>query len=81
MSWSWYAATDDIDDSGFGVTSAGMTLNLNGMGSVKLAQDAASSLGAMDDVMPSAYEEAWDGITSGVQRLDGVSDGSYLKYY
>ncbi len=80
MSWSMYAATDDIDDSGFSVTSSAMTLNLNGLGSIHLNQDAGSPTSSADDKMPSAYEETWDGITTGLHRVDGVADGSILRY-
>jgi hypothetical protein len=78
--WSAYAATDDFDDAGFSITSSGMTLNLTGMGSVNLGQDSGGAVSPLDDKMPSAYEETWDGITTGLHRVDGIADGSILKY-
>jgi len=78
--WSAFAATDDFDDAGFSITSSGMTLNLTGMGSINLGQDSGGAVSPLDDKMPSAYEETWDGITTGLHRVDGVADGSVLKY-
>ena len=74
--WSAFAATDDFDDSGFSITSSGMTLNLTGMGSVNLGQDSGGAVSPLDDKIPSAYEETWDGITTGLHRVDGVADGA-----
>ena len=76
-SWSYFAATNDLNDSGFNMTSAGFSMNMDTLGTVRLSQKA-SPLGAIDDITPNAYEEAWDGLTGtgSVNLVGGIGGGA-----
>jgi len=76
-SWSYYAATNDLVDGGFNMTSAGFSMNMDTLGTVRLSQKA-SPLGAIDDITPNAYEEAWDGLTgaASVNLVGGIGGGA-----
>jgi outer membrane protein OmpU len=59
-----------------------ITLTLGEMGSVNFNGSGGSlAMGAVDDVMPNAYEESWD-IVAGADAnvINGVSGASSLKY-
>ena len=43
------------------------------------AKDGSSALGAVDDVMPTAYEEPWFGVTSPT-KVDGKAGASMFQY-
>jgi hypothetical protein len=78
--WSYGTQTGDLTDTGFTVSSSNMHLTMPGIGKLSISKDSSTPVMSMDDVMPSAYEEAWDGLTSSVQRVDGIGDGSVLVY-
>ena len=65
--------TAGMDDFAVNVSSDGMgTITLYGLG-------GSSALGAVDDVMPTAYEEPWFGVTSPT-KVDGAAAANMLKY-
>ena len=52
----------------------------DGMGTITFhALDGSSALGAVDDVMPSAYEEPWFGVTSPT-KIDGKAYAGLFQY-
>jgi len=69
--WSYFAATNDLNDSGFNMTSAGFSMTMDTLGTIELRQKA-SPIGALDDITPNAYEESWDGLT-GTGNQDFIS--------
>jgi len=65
--------TAGMDDFAINVGSEGMgTITLYGLG-------GSSALGAVDDVMPTAYEEPWFGVTTPT-LVNGVAAANMLKY-
>jgi len=74
-SWTYFAATNDFNDSGFNMTSAGVALNMDALGTIELRQKA-SPVGARDDKTPNAYEESWDGISGGLDLAAGIGGGA-----
>ena len=62
-----------MDDYAVNVSSDGMgTITLYGLG-------GSSALGAVDDVMPTAYEEPWFGVTSPT-KVDGNGANNMFTY-
>ena len=62
-----------LDDMSISVsTDTGGTFTLHG-------KDGSSALGAKDDVMPTAYEEPWFGVTSPT-KVDGKAANNMLEY-
>ena len=62
-----------LDDMSISVsTDTGGTFTLHG-------KDGSSALGAKDDVMPTAYEEPWFGVTSPT-KVDGKSGNGMWQY-
>ena len=46
-------------------SSSQVTLGMGSLGAVRLNHIGGSSANAIDDVMPSAYQETWDGLSDG----------------
>jgi len=62
-----------LDDYSVSISTDGMgTLTFHGL-------DGSSALGAVDDVMPSAYEEPWFGVTSPT-KVDGLAYDDMFQY-
>ena len=62
-----------LDDYSVSISTDGMgTLTFHGL-------DGTSALGAVDDVMPTAYEESWFGVTSPT-KVDGKSYDDMFQY-
>jgi len=59
-----------------------ITFTLNEMGSINFNGSGGSlAMGAVDDVMPSAYEESWDVVTGAdANVINGVSGAGSIKY-
>ena len=88
-----YTASGEMDN-GFGVTlyiagkdnfaagssSASLTIDMNDMGKVIFDQGTGSGLDAIDDKMPTANEEVWDGITGSATGLVGFGNSGKLSY-
>ena len=47
-------------------TSSQMTLGMGSLGTVQFNNIAGSKANGIDDVMPAAYNETWDGLSTGV---------------
>ena len=62
-----------LDDMSISISTGDMgTITLHG-------KDGSSALGAVDDVMPTAYEEPWFGVTSPT-KVDGKAGASMFQY-
>ena len=46
-------------------SSSQVTLGMGSLGAVRLNHNGGSSANAIDDVMPNAYQETWDGLSDG----------------
>ena len=57
-----------------------ISISTDAMGTVTLhGKDGSSALGAVDDVMPTAYEEPWFGVTTPT-KVDGKAGANMLEY-
>jgi outer membrane protein OmpU len=64
---------DNLDDTS-------VSISTDSMGTVTFhAMDGSSALGAVDDVMPTAYEEPWFGVTS-PSKIDGTAADGLFQY-
>jgi outer membrane protein OmpU len=62
-----------LDDYSVSIATEGMgTITFHGL-------DGSSALGAVDDVMPTAYEEPWFGVTS-PSKVDGKAYDDMFQY-
>ena len=62
-----------LDDYSVSIATDGMgTITFHGL-------DGTSAMGAVDDVMPTAYEESWFGVTSPT-KVDGKSYDDMFQY-
>jgi outer membrane protein OmpU len=62
-----------LDDYSVSISTEGMgTITFHGL-------DGSSALGAVDDVMPTAYEEPWFGVTS-PSKVDGKAYDDMFQY-
>ena len=57
-----------------------VSISTDSMGTITFhAMDGSSALGAVDDVMPTAYEEPWFGVTS-PSKIDGTAGDGLFQY-
>ena len=64
---------DNLDDTSVSISTDSMgTITFHGF-------DGSSALGAVDDVMPTAYEEPWSFVTS-PSKIDGTSAANMFQY-
>lgn len=65
----------DEGDDGEGLDNHSLTLDTNGSGVIKFVGHGGTSVvGAMDDKMPTAYEEAWDAVSGADADVVNGSD-------
>ena len=72
---------DESDDGA--IDNHSITIDTNGSGTITYAGHGGSSvLGGMDDKTPTAYEEAWDGLTqTGTDSvINGYSGNDLVRY-
>jgi len=67
---SYFMSVDT--DAALANTSSQMKLGMGSLGSLHLNNKAGSKANAIDDVMPAAYQETWDGLTA------ASSNGSFF---
>mgnify|MGYP001301161453 FL=1 len=73
MSLYFELDNDNLDDTSVSISTDSMgTITFHGF-------DGSSALGAVDDVMPTAYEEPWFGVTS-PSKIDGTSGANMFQY-
>jgi outer membrane protein OmpU len=64
---------DNLDDTSVSISTDSMgTITFHGF-------DGSSALGAVDDVMPTAYEEPWSFVSS-PSKIDGTSGANMFQY-
>ena len=73
MSLYFELDNDNLDDTSVSISTDSMgTITFHGF-------DGSSALGAVDDVMPTAYEEPWSVVTS-PSKIDGTSAANMFQY-
>ena len=73
MSVSQVIDNGTLDDMSISISTDAMgTITFHG-------KDGSSALGAVDDVMPTAYEEPWFGVTS-PSKVDGKAGADMFQY-
>ena len=73
MSLYFELDNDNLDDTSVSISTDSMgTITFHGF-------DGSSALGAVDDVMPTAYEEPWFGVTS-PSKIDGTAADGLFQY-
>ena len=73
MSLYFELDNDNLDDTSVSISTDSMgTITFHGF-------DGSSALGAVDDVMPTAYEEPWSFVTS-PSKIDGTSGANMFQY-
>jgi len=63
-------------------SNSNVTLTMGGLGSLNINQgDSGNGIDAMDDKMPTAWEEPWGmGLGTGVQLVSGVGTSDNVQY-
>ena len=74
MSWTYNM---DISE-GFAIATKTLSLNMDSMGTLNLS-DSNSAAAGIDDVVPTAWEESWDGASFGPD-LAGLDNGAGLAW-
>jgi outer membrane protein OmpU len=73
MSLYFELDNDNLDDTSVSISTDSMgTITFHGF-------DGSSALGAVDDVMPTAYEEPWSFVSS-PSKIDGTSGANMFQY-
>lgn len=64
------------------LTSSNISFDLNGMGTLVIDNGAGGmGIDALDDKMPSAWEEAWDtGVDTGIRTVSGIHGSAAISY-
>ena len=78
-----YAMELDADegDAGNGVDNPSLTIATDGMGTLKYnGEGGSTSMSAMDDKTPNAYEEAFDGLGTSAVVINGHSAKNSFLY-
>jgi outer membrane protein OmpU len=82
--WTWAGNTAMLDsatsDLFGGITSAGLAITMGDMGTIKVGQSQNSAMGSIDDVMPTAYEETWNGQATVMARVNTATYGTHIDY-
>ena len=73
-------STSHVIDGTAGMDDFSMSIGTESAGTIKFAGlGGSSALGAVDDVMPTAYEEPWFGVTSPT-KVDGNAANNMFTY-
>jgi len=78
--WSGFVAYADGTAGLQALTSAGTSINMDTMGTLSLHQGVGSALSAIDNVVPTAWEEADDGMDTGIIDVGSVNSGSLFHW-
>ena len=78
--WTWagaviYLGGDDVIGN---ISTSHITFTMGDMGTLMIGNNA-EAIGSIDDVMPTAYEESWNGLDSG-PALVGMGNGNMVTY-
>jgi outer membrane protein OmpU len=75
LDMGWTVSTTHTLDNGAGSQSA-LTVDMGSMGAIKYQLvDGALGIGIIDDVLPTADEETWNGITGATGRVSVGANG------
>ena len=82
--WTWAghtaladSATGDVFAS---LTSAGLAITMGDAGTVTVGQSMNGAIGAIDDVMPTAWEETWNGQATAPALVGADTNGTHIDY-
>jgi outer membrane protein OmpU len=80
--WAGHTALADsaTGDVFGGLTSAGLAITMGDMGTLTWGQTMTSALGAIDDVMPTAWEETWNGQATAPTKVGQAQAGTHIDY-
>jgi len=78
--WTWagaviYLGGDDVIGN---ISTSHITFTMGDLGTLMIGNNA-EAIGSIDDVMPTAYEESWNGVDSG-PALVGMGAGNMMTY-
>jgi len=78
--WTWagaviYLGGQDVIGN---ISTSHITFTMGDMGTLMIGNNA-EAIGSIDDVMPTAYEESWNGVDSG-PALVGMGNGNMVTY-
>jgi outer membrane protein OmpU len=78
--WTWSGVTTYADgaEAFASITSAGITFTMGDMGTLAVG-NTTEAIGDIDDKLPTAYEEAWNGVDSGPSQV-GMGSGHMITY-
>ena len=78
--WTWAGAVIYLGGSDVigNISTSHVTFTMGDMGTLMIGNNA-EAIGSIDDVMPTAYEESWNGLDSG-PALVGMGAGNMITY-
>ena len=78
--WTWAGGTNYADgaEAFASITSAHITFTMGDMGTLAVG-NSTEAIGDIDDKLPTAYEEAWNGLDSGPSQV-GMGSGHMITY-
>jgi outer membrane protein OmpU len=77
--WTWDLTVANLNANAY--SAAKVDVGMGGLGNIMLNQGDGNGLGAYDDKMPTAWEEAWGaGLNPDVQLVGGVGTSMNLQY-
>ena len=78
--WTWSGAVIYLGGSDVigNISTSHITFTMGDMGTLMIGNNA-EAIGSIDDVMPTAYEESWNGLASG-PALVGMGAGNMVTY-
>tara|TARA_B100001123_G_scaffold186054_2_gene212855 strand:+ start:603 stop:1649 length:1047 start_codon:yes stop_codon:yes gene_type:complete len=78
--WTFSMTIANADKSAYSSTAVNLTMG--GLGSLNFNQgDSGNGIDALDDKMPTAWEEPWGaGLSTGVKLVSGVGPSSNVQY-
>jgi outer membrane protein OmpU len=81
LDMGWTVSVSHVLDTAEAVTNSStqMAVGMGSMGTIQFNQDGGASSNAIDDVLPKAYEETWDAISSNTSTANFHSFGSAVN--
>jgi outer membrane protein OmpU len=70
-----------INDTSSGIASSKLTVDLGDLGTIGFDQGTGlGHMGGIDDMTPSAYEESWHGLSTGLTGVGSTGSTNALNY-
>jgi len=81
LDMGWTVSVSHVLDTAEAVTNSStqMAVGMGSMGTFQFNQDGGASSNAIDDVLPKAYEETWDAISSNTSTANFHSFGAAVN--